>query len=76
MDLRLLGLRQGLPELVILLPVQGTIDVIRASPVVAGGKPGFLHINGPKGHERSRSVEEMQVFLLSKILGNARRQGI
>ena len=59
-DLRLLRGNQRLPEGQILLPVHGTVDVIRRALVIAAGKIGAGHIHTVKGHQRRGSVKEME----------------
>ena len=59
-DLRLLCGNQRLPEGQILLPVHGTVDVIRRALVIAAGKVGAGHIHTVKGHQRRGSVKEVE----------------
>ena len=72
----LLGLPQFLPERKILLLRQGAVDVVRRALVVPGGKPGAVHVDALKGHQRRGGVVEVQIPAVREMLRNALRQCI
>ena len=75
-DLRLLGGGELLPEGLILLLGEGAIDVVGGAPVIAGGKPGAVHIHALKGDQRGRRVKEVEVAVLGIPLGDGLGQRV
>ncbi len=73
-NLRLLSLGQLGPEGVVLLPGEGTVDVVRRPPVVPGREPGAVHVDAVEGDQRGGRVEEVQVFAVREQLGYLLRQ--
>ena len=63
----LLGKNQFAYKRLVLLFVQGAVDVIRGASVIAGLPPGKIHIHRFRRHQRGSSIKEMQV-IRAKIL--------
>ena len=59
-NLRLLGGAQLGPEGVVLLLRHGAVDVVRGTPVVAGGEEGALHVHALEGDQGGRRVVEVE----------------
>ena len=60
-DLRLLGKNQLPDKGLVLLLVQGAVDIVRGAPVIAGLPPGKLHIHGLRRDQGGGGIEEMQI---------------
>ena len=73
---RLFRLTQGFPECVILFPIHGTVDIIRRTLVITGGKIGVVHIHRFKADNRCRRIIKMQVFMSTQLFPDAVKQGI
>ena len=69
-DLRLLGGGELLPESVVLLLGHGTVDIVRGTPVISGGKPGAFHVYALKGDQGGGSVKEVEVAVLGVAAAN------
>ena len=76
MNLCLLGGGQFPDKFLVLLLVQGTVDVVGSTPVIAGLPPGQTHINGFGRDQRGRRIEEMQILVFTEVLCDGIGHGI
>ena len=56
--------------------IHGAVDIIRSSPVVPGGKPGLVHVDGLRRHQWRGSVVEVQITGPAEVVRDGGGQGL